>query len=181
MSFSVALVKLHWFGINWHVLLLLLLFFSIRMQKLLLVYYYWENRAIRRIWKVLPNMVFAPIWGGGGGEMAALWACACKLPWTLFSPAWVQPLYGTGRKESSGTELGLPMVFSSFASTDTLTNKERDSTFELSATDCTDFELLVSAGEELVWKYKSFDFTVEWFADFELFASCESTVLWFDS
>ena len=33
------------------------------------------------------------------------WACACKLSWTLFSPARVQPLYGVGRRESSGTGL----------------------------------------------------------------------------
>ena len=179
MSFSVALVKLHWFGINWHVFF----FFFFNQDAEIVACILLLRKSCHT-----PNLEstskygFCPdLGGGGGGEMAALWACACKLPWTLFSPAWVQPLYGTGRKESSGTELGLPMVFSSFASTDTLTNKERDSTFELSATDCTDFELLVSAGEELVWKYKSFDFTVEWFADFELFASCESTVLWFDS
>ena len=47
---------------------------------------------------------------------------------------------------------------------DTLTDKEHDSTVDLSATNCTDFELLASMGEELVWKYESFDFTVEWFA-----------------
>ena len=41
-----------------------------------------------------------------GGKMAAFWACACKLSWTLLSPAWVQPLYRAGRKESSGTGLG---------------------------------------------------------------------------
>ena len=40
-----------------------------------------------------------------GGKMAAFWACACKLSWTLLSPARVQPLYGVGRKESSGTGL----------------------------------------------------------------------------
>ena len=40
-----------------------------------------------------------------GGKMAEFWACACKLSWTLFSPAWVQPLYGAGRKESSGIGL----------------------------------------------------------------------------
>ena len=28
-----------------------------------------------------------------GGKMAAFWACACKLSWTLFSPARVQPLF----------------------------------------------------------------------------------------
>ena len=42
-----------------------------------------------------------------GEKMAAFWACACKLSWTLFSPARVQPLYGAGRKESSGTALPL--------------------------------------------------------------------------
>ena len=41
-----------------------------------------------------------------GGKMAAFWACACKLSWTLLSHARVQPLYGAGRKESSGTGLG---------------------------------------------------------------------------
>ena len=45
---------------------------------------------------------FPPIWGE---KMAAFWACACKLSWTLLSPARVQPLYGVGRKESSGTGL----------------------------------------------------------------------------
>ena len=51
---KMALVKFHWFGINWHVF----------MQKLSFVYYYYsENRATSRIWKVLPNMVFLPIWG----------------------------------------------------------------------------------------------------------------------
>ena len=101
MSFSVALVKVHWFGISWHVF----------MQKLSFVYYYSENRATSRIWKVLPNMVFPPFWGE---KMAAFWACACKLSWTLLSPARVQPLYGAGRKESSGTGLH---TFASFCVT----------------------------------------------------------------
>ena len=72
------------------------------MQKLLLIFYHPENRATSQIWKILPNMVFPPIWGE---KMAAFWACACKLSWTLLSPARVQPLYGAGRKESSGTGL----------------------------------------------------------------------------
>ena len=38
--------------------------------------------------------------------MAAFWACACKLSWTLLSPARVQSLCGAGRKGSSGTGLG---------------------------------------------------------------------------
>ena len=37
------------------------------MQKLLLVYYHSENRATGQIWKVLPNMVFPPIWGEKNG------------------------------------------------------------------------------------------------------------------
>ena len=47
---------------------------------------------------------FPPIWGE---KMAAFWACACKLSWTLLSLARVQPLYRAGRKESSGTGLML--------------------------------------------------------------------------
>ena len=41
--------------------------------------------------------------------IGSFWACACKLSCTLsctiLSPARVQPLYGAGRKESSGTGL----------------------------------------------------------------------------
>ena len=37
--------------------------------------------------------------------IGSFWACACKLSWTLLSPARVQPLFGAGRKESSGTGL----------------------------------------------------------------------------
>ena len=40
-----------------------------------------------------------------GEKMAVFWAWACKLSWTLFSRARVQPLHGAGRKESSGTGL----------------------------------------------------------------------------
>ena len=42
------------------------------MQKLLLVYYYSENRATSRIWKVLPNMVFPPIWGEKNGGVLSM-------------------------------------------------------------------------------------------------------------
>ena len=38
----------------------------------------------------------------------SLSACACKLSWTLLSPARVQPLYRAGKKESSGTGLQTP-------------------------------------------------------------------------
>ena len=36
-----------------------------------------------------------------GEKMAAFRACTCKLSWTLFLPAQVQPLLGAGRKEIS--------------------------------------------------------------------------------
>ena len=75
-----------------------------------------------------------------------------------------------------------------FALTDTLTDKEHDSTVELSATNWKDFELLASTGEELVWKFnESFDFTVEWFEDFVICLHGRRTrvevqrVLWFHS
>ena len=100
MSFSLALVKFHWLELcfNWIVIL------PFRMQKMLLVYYYSENQATSRIWNVLSNMIFPPIWGE---KMAKFWACACKLSWTLFSTARVQPLYGAGGKGSSGTGLSV--------------------------------------------------------------------------
>ena len=93
MWFSVVQVKFHWFGINWYVF---------NQSEYRNCYYHSENRATSQIWKILPNMVFPSIWGK---KMAAFWACACKLSWTLLSPARVQPLYGVGRKESSGTGL----------------------------------------------------------------------------
>ena len=42
------------------------------MQKLLLVFHHSENCATSQIWKILPNMVFPPIWGGGGGNGGVL-------------------------------------------------------------------------------------------------------------
>ena len=91
----------HWWNstdlglcINWHV------FFT--SQNVKIVLFIQRNRAANQIWKVLPNMVFPPIWRE---KVAEFWACACKLSWTLFSPARVQPLYWAGRKESSGTGL----------------------------------------------------------------------------
>ena len=48
------------------------------------------------------RVVFPPIWGE---KMAAFRACACKLSWTLLFDRPGQPLYGAGRKESSGTGL----------------------------------------------------------------------------
>ena len=93
MSISVALVKFHWFGINWHVFLYIII------QK---------TASQAESWKYFQIWFFPRF----GGKMAAFWACACKLSWTLFSPARVHPLYGAGRKESSGT--GLPDVLKSW-------------------------------------------------------------------
>ena len=89
--FDMALVKFHWFGFNWPVFCILLLFRKSRHKPSL------ESTS---------KYGFPPIWGG---KMAAFWACTCKLSWTLFSPARVQPLYGAGRKESSGTGLHIYM------------------------------------------------------------------------
>ena len=93
MWFSVVLVKFHWFGINWHVF---------NQSELLLVYYLQKIAPQAKSEKYYQIWLFSPIWGE---KMAAFWACACKLSWTLLSPARVQPLYGAGRKESSGTGL----------------------------------------------------------------------------
>ena len=101
MSFSDALVKFHWFGINW-------LFLSIWMQKLLLVYFIIQKIASRAKSGKYIQIWFFPRFGGK--KMAAFWACACKLSWTFLSPARVQPLYGAGRKESSGTGLQPPWL-----------------------------------------------------------------------
>ena len=88
-------MKFHWFGINWRVFnqsecrncCLYIIIQKIAPQT--------ESRKLFWIW-------FFPQFGG---KMAAFWPCACKLSWTLFSPARVQPPYGAGRKESSKTGL----------------------------------------------------------------------------
>ena len=35
-----------------------------------LINYYSENRATSKIWKILPDMVFSPIWGKNGGVLS---------------------------------------------------------------------------------------------------------------
>ena len=56
------------------------------MQKLLLVYYHSENRATSPNLETTSTYDFFPRFGGGGGwGMAAVWASACKLSWTLFA------------------------------------------------------------------------------------------------
>ena len=82
---------------------------QLRMQKLLLVDYHSESRAKSRIWNVLPNMVFPPIWGKK--KWRNFEHAHASYPGLFFSPAWVQPLYGAGRKESSGTGLVEALIF----------------------------------------------------------------------
>ena len=97
MWFSVALMKFHWSGINWHAFNqsecrncnLYIIMQKIAPQA--------KSEKYFQIW-FFPDL---------GGKMAAFWACACKSSWTFLSPARVQPLYGAGRKESSGTGLSL--------------------------------------------------------------------------
>ena len=71
-------------------------------RNLLLVYYYSENHATSEIWKVLPNMVSNP---DLGGKMAAFWTCACKLSWSLLSPATGSaPIRGGKKGEFQGLD-----------------------------------------------------------------------------
>ena len=73
-----------------------------------------------RKWRHKPNLKntskygFPPIWGGGGGGNGGVLSMR-KLSWTLLSPARVQPLYGAGKKESSGTGLVLLYEISFFS------------------------------------------------------------------
>ena len=90
---KMALVKFHWFGSNWHVF----------MQKLSFVYYYYsENRATSRIWKVLPNMVFPPIWGENGGVLSMRMQVILD---SLFARPGSTPIWGGKKGECSGTGL----------------------------------------------------------------------------
>ena len=95
MWFSVALMKFHWSGINWHV-------FNQSECRNCCLYI-----IIQKIAPQAKSGKYFQIWffPRFGGKMAAFWACACKLSWTLSSPARVQALYGAERIESSGTGL----------------------------------------------------------------------------
>ena len=70
----------------------------------------------RELRKALRDTLTRAAWLGPGNFLiGSFWACACKLSWTLLSPARVQPLYGAGRKESSGTGLGVTLKTSNIA------------------------------------------------------------------
>ena len=68
------------------------------MQKLLLVCYNSEKRATSQIWKVLPNMVFSPDLGGGGGEWRRSEHAHASYPGLFFRPPGFSPYMG--REES---------------------------------------------------------------------------------
>ena len=102
MWFSVVLVKFHWFGINWHV-------FNQSECGNCCLYIIMQNMAPQAKSEKYFQIWFFPRFGGK--KMTAFWACACKLSWTLLSPARVQPLYGAGRKEISGTGLVVFVFF----------------------------------------------------------------------
>ena len=91
--FCAVLMKFHLLGINWHVL---------NQSKCRNCCLHIVNQKIapqaitEKFFQILLPTFF---WGrggreGGGGEggKAAFWACACKLSWTLFSPARIQPI-----------------------------------------------------------------------------------------
>ena len=79
MWFSMTLGKFHWSGINWHG------FNQSECRICCLCIIIAENHTTSQIWKVrVSRYGFTPNWGQ---KVAAFWS-----PWTLFSPAWVQPL-----------------------------------------------------------------------------------------
>ena len=94
MSFSVALVKFHWFGTcffsnqNAKIVACILLFSEIALQT--------KSGKYFQIW------LFPPIWGEKWRRSEHAHA---SYPGLFFSPTRVQSLYGAGRKESSGTGL----------------------------------------------------------------------------
>ena len=98
MWVSVALVKFHWFGVYCMFLI------NLNAEIVACMLSFRKSRHKPTL-ESTSKYGFSP---DLGGKMASFWACACKLSWILLSPAWVEPLYGAGRKESSGTGL-LPL------------------------------------------------------------------------
>ena len=91
MWFSLAQVKLHWFEINWQVLIH-------RNAEIVACI----NRTTSQIWKVLPNMVFPSIWGEKWRRSEHAQASYPGLTGLSFRPPGFSE---AGRKESSGTGL----------------------------------------------------------------------------
>ena len=71
------------------------------MQKLLLVYYHSENRATSQIWKVLPNMVFPPIWGEKWRRSEHAHA---SYPGLFFRPPGFSPYMGRKERRVQGLD-----------------------------------------------------------------------------
>ena len=92
MLFSVALVKIHWFGcINWHA------FLPIRMQKLLLVDYYSAKSRCKPNLASTSKYDFWPRFGWKNWRRSE--HAHASYPGLFFSPARVQPLPIWGREE----------------------------------------------------------------------------------
>ena len=68
------------------------------------IYYYSENRATSQIWKVLPNMVFPPILGGGGGNGGVLSMRMQAIPDFLFARPGSVPMWGREERRVQGLD-----------------------------------------------------------------------------
>ena len=97
MWFSVALMKFHWSGINWHV-------FNqseCRNCCLYIIIQKIQNRATSQICKVLPNMVFPPIWGEKWRRSEHAQA---SYPGLFFRPPGFSPYMGREERRVQGLD-----------------------------------------------------------------------------
>ena len=103
--YSVALVKFHWFKINWHIL---------NQSECINCYLY---IIIQKIAPQAKSGKYFQIWfsydlGGGGGGNGGVLSMRMQVILDSSFPARVQSLYGAGRKESSGTGIVQFMIIS---------------------------------------------------------------------
>ena len=87
------------------------------MQRLLLVYYHSEHRATSQIWKILPTMVFPPIW-------REIWRRSehthASYPGLFFLPPGLSPFMGREERRVQGLDylrdwITLPGILKYFA------------------------------------------------------------------
>ena len=72
------------------------------------VYYHLENHATSQIWKILPNMVFPPIWGeGGGGNGGVLSMRMQVILDSSFARPGSAPIWGGKKGEFKDWTIGL--------------------------------------------------------------------------
>ena len=71
------------------------------MQQLILVCCHSENRATSQIWKVLPNMVFPPIWGEKWRRFEHAHA---SYPGLFFRPPGLSPYMGREERRVQGLD-----------------------------------------------------------------------------